>query len=208
MKLAVVTFTNHSRPELLARCKRTVARWLPEDAEHVIVELDGFDNFGQARKDALNLAPVVCFVDDDDEVVNDSLRLCRDALLRHDAGFAFTDEKIIVQHTGASSVRDGRRTYEELFTDPWKFHHLTMYRTAYVPDLPTAGIVSGSEWLLKVGAGMTHGAVHVPVVGYNWWRYKASMLRKKTGKTYTEVQALADSYKGMKSGLVPQYKGK
>lgn len=150
---------------------------LPPRAEFVVVRSSGApqdwitDLWG-----ACGGADAVALVDDDDLVVPGALQQCADAIECSGAGLAFTDEDEI-DEDGArlGPGQSGPRRLMDLAMHPRCAHHLAVFRPALVPRealqvAQQCGI--GLDWLMRAAAGLRGGAVHVPVVGYQWRRHR------------------------------------
>lgn len=213
MDLLIITHTAEHRPEALARCQASVASMLPEGARHIVMIVPGVEFLVPARMAAIYTNPgkLVCFVDDDDIVINDSLRICKAAHEANDVGFVFTDEQMTRKLDGKTLANNsGVRTYEDLLDNPRRFHHLTMYRTDYVPKyhlgLHEEQSGTGIEFLLKAGAGLSHGALHVPIIGYDWTLDPTSLSAPKSKKPkFDHLLHEAFSLEGNRTGPVPTY---
>lgn len=175
--LTVVTHTYNRSSKQLERCVDSVENALPKNANHVVIDVPHDDRaFQQARIDAMKLNDMVAFVDDDDYIHPDSLRLCTDALLDTECGIAFTRE--IIQRDGAkgrSRIKEFK--YDLLSSSVRYVHHLTMYNTKHISSLATElntrfNLYIGIEWVLKYDAAHRAGAIHVPIDGYYWIEHK------------------------------------
>lgn len=180
MSLAVVTFTRYQRPQLLDRCCASVRKDLPVGATHHVVHVPGPSEFADARIRALDLAPVVAFVDDDDQVVNSGLSLAWAAFKSADPGVVFTDEALVDEDNIQIGLREGVRTYEELVDSPWRVHHLSLISVKHVSSMVTRARNYGGSvdrWIraLAIASG---GALHVPVIGYLWTQHLGMMSRE------------------------------
>lgn len=169
--LTVVTHTQFNRPEFLERCKESVAKALPANAEHKIILLDG--NFEHGRYDAFKLDEFVALVDDDDTIHPDSISMCLDALTSTDSDMAFTNEVVVDEKGNKISAGDRSiRTFYGLSSGPRHAHHLVMIRTSAIsPKALELGIKYGAgiEWFITVSAAFSRNkAIHVPLDGYNW----------------------------------------
>ena len=178
MKLAVVTLTRGDHHQWFDAMAESVATALPEGAEHIILQCTAHEHIEPMRWGCFELAEYVAFVDDDDLVLNNSLRLCLNALeLNPDVAVAFTDERYIdAEGNTINSPHDPDRRlqYEHMYMSPQTVHHLVMIRSSAVDREgqrlnEILGI--GGEWLMKVGAAIKGGAIHVPIEGYAWRRH-------------------------------------
>ena len=202
MNLAVVTFTRGLDLEshLLDRCCSSVARDLPPDAQHHIVQVDDIAQFAEARICALDLAPVVAFVDYDDQIVNSGLSIAWKVMKDTQVGVVFTDEALVTLEGSWISSREGQRTYEELTDSPWRVHHLSLVNVSHVSHLVSnirnqAGSID--RWI-RITAIESGGAMHVPSIGYLWTQHPGMMSRSSDLKRYPVGPTLT------RKGLIPQ----
>ncbi len=209
--LAVITFSMPDRVQELERCKASVQRAIEGlDAVHVILPAVKPAQFMQARLDSFKLGyEFIAIVDDDDLVHPDAIRQCLFALEASAAGVAFTDERLVRPDGSVLAERTGARKYEDLFSTPWRFHHLTVYRCSALPKIELGKVaekVGGIEWLTIAGCALTNGAVHIPQIGYDWTMH-ARQLHLGVHQDIEAVKAIAAPWVGTFTGDVPQYKG-
>ncbi|MBT9097479.1 glycosyltransferase family 2 protein [Methylovulum psychrotolerans] len=215
LSLAVVTHTCRAWGRDIRPCLESVKAALPDKAQHVVIAL-GEDNdaFIKARYEALALAEVVAFVDDDDTVEPDALRLGLAALAQSGAGVAFTNE--VKTFADGSEIRHHKAgcTYEMATDSQGIIHHLALIRTAAVSGL-SFGLASrygvDSEWVMKTEAALLHGAVHVPMFGYRWTQHAhqhhclSDQVEKRTHSR--EKISAAMRLWGGNRGVIPVYGG-
>lgn len=171
MGLTVVTHTMKSWGRDISKCIDSVAAAMPVGGKHVIIDLDDHPHdYQEERYKALQLDEYVAFVDDDDYISKDSLRLCLEAIKATDSGIAFTDE-VVINIDGSRTLNSRRINYNMLPLHPQIVHHLTMIRTSAVSTKPIELALKhncGIEWMMKADAALHHGAIHVPIEGYFW----------------------------------------
>lgn len=176
-KLKVITHTRFARPDLLKRCEQSVKEALPPGAEHLIIEC--WRDWAEARLLAATSHELVAFVDDDDEIHKDSLRLCLEAL-QSGLGAACTDE-VSVDSTGAERKSTYLKTYEGVAKHPRAVHHLCVFRghlvDPYALELHHKFGV-GVDWFIKASVVLQHGCVHIPIDGYRWHQHSGQMTRE------------------------------
>lgn len=203
MSVSVITLTRGDRQALLVECAQSVATALPEGGRHVIA--DGRGEFQRTRFDStVGLGGYVAWVDDDDLVCNDALGLCAKALDESGAGIAFTFESGWFSDGSMLATDYREKSLRDVAMHPQAIHHLAMVNTACLDPVVLAEaqrIGTGIDWLMRAYAALKHGAVQVPVIGYQWrqhdeqesrtvaWnlRYTASMraLREVTNRWMT-----------------------
>ncbi len=200
--LAIVTFTDGTRPTQLAQCTASIEVDLPSGATHHVIPVQGLAYYAQQRVEAMALADYVCFVDDDDIIVNKSLSTTFAAIQSGNYAYAFTDEALTDTTGKVLHVRSGRRTYEQLTKMPWMFHHLSMYKTSIFSGKDLSylnGRIGGVNFRFSQIAANEGNAIHVPFVGYNWTQSPTSLSRR------TPIMSI-QPYKVTKTGLIPEYK--
>jgi glycosyltransferase involved in cell wall biosynthesis len=170
MGLTVVTHTLKSWNRDLSRCVDSINAALPENGKHIIIETNDNDNFHKARYDAMSLDDIVIFVDDDDYISPDSLKLCQQALEKTDVGIAFTRE-VKISTDGRSFTSSPPKSSKDILAGPEVIHHMVAYNTKHVSErslrlLSTAD--SSAEWIMKTDALFRAGGIFIPIDGYYW----------------------------------------
>ena len=207
MGLTVVT---HIRPGAPSKwfdaSKESVQRQLPTGARHVIIEAD---DLNAARFAALELDDIICFLDDDDLVINNGLNLCYDAMSDYD--LVFTDEELVDE--GGAVIHSAQRSNLstlDLVSNVRTAHHLSMFRTALAKDCYHIfeKHQACSDWIIKARVGTAGRPGHLPIVGAQW-RQHATSHSKNTQhqeKYSSEVSGLTKDMKRWvaKSSLIPR----
>ena len=207
MKVLVITHTAGNRSNELDRCKQSVANQLDEGDLHQVIHTT---DLMKARWDSLQLADYIAWVDDDDYIMNDSLRLCKQAIQKHDVGIAFTNEFL---YEGA--VHRAQRFYSDVATVPSAIHHLCLLKTSLIPESVWHDYVRigmGLEWLIKGYLALKFGAIHVPVDGYHWTQHSNQHSKSKVewvepyNKVFPQLQKILASYAGnRRDSLIPLF---
>lgn len=187
MSFTVVTLTAGNRPGYLASCLSSVAAGMPAGGAHEVTVCPPDADFQCARwETTMRHGGMVAWVDDDDEVANDGLRLCKEALERTGAGIAFTYEERMNVHGenigGGIPFGELPRTLRDVAMHPRMLHHLAVIRTDCLrPEVLEQAdrIGIGIDWLMRAYVALKHGAVQVPVYGYRW-RQHAQQESKTT----------------------------
>jgi hypothetical protein len=208
--LAVITHTQLKRPDLLERCKESVAAALPEGAEHIVIECDSYETWVNRRiADAMNYE-FVTFVDDDDYISPDSLTMCLLAMQDTGLGAAVTNEVEVYPDRTVRSA--GRRTYQAATIHPRITHHLLMFRGNLID--PKALEVHnrfgvGIDWFIAQSVIQQHGCVQVPIDGYFWTQHDSSMTsqaRETYMRSLRDMQyAIRETWPAKFSGELPVY---
>ena len=173
---------------------------LPKDSFYTIIQCNSKEEWPKIRIDALKLAPYVCFVDDDDVVVNNSIPICLQAMEENDVGVVFTDEELVDLNGNTLSIRDGVRRYDDNINTPWSVHHLSVIQSNAVVDNLDHLLdqIDGVEWFIRSSAMKSKGALHVPIIGYKW-----SFYETQTSKQYSTY--FKRTFDICRSGPIPQY---
>ncbi len=214
MKLAVVTLTRGDRTEYLAECLRSVRTSMPEHGVHQVTVCMG--DFQRTRWGTTFNAPAeyVAWVDDDDLVLDGALARCVDALEVSGAGLAFTDEGRMDAAGAVIVPTESRKlTRRDLAMHPRTAHHLCVVRRSCLAPVllehaQRVGI--GIDWLMRAYAGLVHGAVHVPVVGYLWRGHpgqesKTTAWDRKYLEAMPALRALTRQWMGPLDEPIPQH---
>lgn len=183
--LAVVTFTRYQNPEYMEQMLQSVGK-LPEGATHHFIYCEPHE-YEQKRWECRNLADYLCFVDDDDVLINDSLNRCwAECLMNPEVGVVFTAQQFINSHNhvieddlmgshGCASI-----TYEDVTRHSQAIHHLAIIRTSSIHHdcLPLALTAqAGIDWMMKGSAAVIDGALHLPFYGYQWRQHAQSQSK-------------------------------
>lgn len=207
--IAIVTHTLHRSP-WAGEAMQSVLRNMPDNAIHVVE--DGSRGLETVRPMALRKAPFVCFVDDDDIVVNDSIRLTYAALEAYpEAGVAFTSEVMIDEAGHVLRHNNNPVTYQDVANMPTAIHGLAMIRTRCVNPEAAAfarAYGAGIDWLTVASAALEHGAIHVPIIGYHWRRHEQShsmRCRTQFARALPMLRAATHRWMGQRHGPVEQF---
>lgn len=189
--LTVVTHTDSKSRKDISRCIESVNAALIENSNHLIIDIGkvNLPDFINKRYDAMSLNDIIIFVDDDDYVTPESLRVCVDALRETGAGIAFTQETSVRQDGTFSSIRKKPRTNAAICTSPTVIHHMTAYRTKYVTDRAltlSTQVECGIEWIMKADALARAGSVHIPLMCYYWVQHS---------EQYSRLPSIVSSYR-------------
>lgn len=204
-RLMVVTHTRNERPLLRAEMLKSLVGQLPDYAEHVFIDCMDYAHFEHARWESLQLAEFVCFVDDDDKVINDSIRKCMAEFDKNPSlGVVFTSQQMIDQQGNPlpdlpCMSESGTLTYRQVASSAQSIHHLAIIRSAAVdPRCLTVSQALGGigiEWLIKATPAIRHGAVHVPIYGYQWRQYPDSRSKSEGWiKAYNAELSMLQSF--------------
>lgn len=209
-KLRVITHTQGKRPDLLDRCIKSVQQALPSGAEHVIIHTSSYLEWAESRVDSIISSELACFVDDDDEIHPDSLRLCLEALQGTNLGVACTNEVVVISD-GHEQRIDKKKTYQGVASSPREVHHLCVIRGEAVDpnikqEIRRLGGM-GVDWLIKASACLQHGDVHVPIDGYRWYMSADSdmvRIRPKYNFMMPKILELTSQWAG-RTGYLKTY---
>lgn len=175
MTLTVITHTKFERPELLERCKASVAAALPPDARHLVIECEDRETWARRRVQDAREHDIIAFVDDDDYVHPDAFKLCLKAMEQTGLGSACTDE-VEVDLAGKHIQRAfGEKTYYTSTLHPRVIHHVCMMRSKLIDERCSkfhtefGGV--GVDWFIRQSVVQQHGCVHVPIDGHFWTQH-------------------------------------
>lgn len=211
MNLAVVTHTCRSYKRDISRCVKSVEAALPPTAKHYVIETPNDSTmFIKARFKSLELADIVIFVDDDDYISVDSLKLLMSAMSKHDVGLAYTQETV-VDIFGKETLRlQVNVKCEDVIRNPCIIHHMSAYRTSCVDSRTIDAAMKyghGIEWGMKVCAIQNLGAIHIPHNGYYWCQHTNQLHRQKTQARLvsSSITNYRDEMKkwGNRTGVIP-----
>lgn len=168
--ISLLTLTQPHWARLLEECVESAGAEL-----QLIVQSASPEEYGRDRVRQIRMAETeyVAFLDDDDTLEPAALDYCRDAILQYpDAGVFVTNENLMSFDGSTKRPNVSQKTYLAAAFTPRNMHHLCVMRKSAI-DLEGALALHeqfgrGIDWCLKASAAMTHGAVHVPRVLYNW----------------------------------------
>lgn len=216
MTIAVVThFNPNNKSKWFDEAIASVEKYLPNNATHHLIEARSVEELEELRWAALKLAPFVCFVDDDDLVLDDSISKCFKALTdRPEVAVAFTDELYINEdgmEIPSVHAADRNVSYFAAAQSPQSIHHLVMLRTDRVDwraKTLNGTIGRGCDWLIKASTAIAGGAIHLPFKGYAW-RHRAGQVSKNAdwNVSYTSKMGLIRAYLGsqiIKNDIIPK----
>ena len=172
--LTVITHTKNERPELLERCKASVQAALPPGGQHLIIECADRATWVKRRALDARQHELVAFVDDDDYIHPDSLKLCLAAIQQTGLGAACTDE-VEVDVDGRTLRRiSGKKTYVDSTVHPRIIHHICVMRGELIDERAIEfhqrfGV--GIDWFIRESVVLQHGCVHVPIDGHFWTQH-------------------------------------
>lgn len=219
LKLAVITHTSgkNTNKHLYDTAMNSVAKSLPFGAEHKVIVCNSRVELASARWACLDLAEYICFVDDDDRVINNSIALCLEALESNPhLGVAFTNEKYINldgEEIKSPHDKDRSPVYEQVKFSAQVIHHLVMIRTR-VADIQgkrlSDAVGIGGEWMLKGGTALKSGAIHVPIEGYEWRQHPTQHSKDDVWRLkYNDSMHLLQVYlasQNYRSGEIERFK--
>lgn len=172
--LTVITHTKFERPKLLERCKRSVAAALPDGARHLIIECKDKDEWVQRRVQDAREHDIIAFVDDDDYIAPNSLKLCLAAMEQSGLAAACTDEvEVDLNENVLQRVRT-KKTYMDSTIHPRIIHHLCLMRGKLVDEKAIElhrhfGV--GIDWFIRESVVLQYGCIHVPIDGHFWTQH-------------------------------------
>lgn len=221
-ELTIITHTrlNNPYPELLERCKQSVDAALIPGAQHLVLVNDlpglvGDGNqwveFAHLRYSALQYSKYIAFVDDDDYIHSDSLKLCMDALLSSGAGVAVTNEVVVNVDGKQLSANRLPRAYCGVSMHPRTIHHLTIMKSELVSPVALDLALQfgvGIEWAMKASACLHGGGVHIPIDGAYWTQHtnRPSIMNNERRAYDEKILPMGNAIKKafpVRQGLLP-----
>ncbi len=181
-KYAVVTITNNKVSEpIMQSAMDSIKANLPPGTAHIVLN-DTTNTPGDHTKyyqlllESLQVAEYICYVDDDDLVVNNSIAILQQAIEATGADMAFTDEiprNINVDAPIPKTLpTPSAPSVGTILGGPLGAHHLCMFRTAAVDVSAVTAAVSQIaapyDWVFRAWIAAHGKIVHVPIVGYVW----------------------------------------
>jgi len=210
--LTVITHTKNERPELLERCRKSVAEALPPGSQHLIIECPDRPTWVRRRMSDAMEHDLVAFVDDDDYISKDSLKLCLAAIEKTGLAAACTDDVDV--NLDGKILRHGRgkKTYMDATVHPRVIHHLCVLRGKLIDPRVVEfndrfGV--GIDWLIRQSVIQQHGCVHVPIDGYFWTQHPGQHTihsRNLYMQSMREIQYLIrETWPAKFTGALPIY---
>ena len=216
MALTVVTHTSQAYGRDITRCVQSVNAALVDDCRHVVFELPGDnESYIQGRYDAMKLGGWVAFVDDDDWIPPNVLKHCMAAIKANsDVGVVFT-RCVQLLPDGSKSLEQECHGYIDVAIRPTALHNIACINTARVTPRALALAKQhgcGIDWTMKAEAALTHGAVHVPTVGYYYdcshgqsRRSIDPIVTANYGRSMIAIAQTLRTWK-IKNGKIPSFK--
>lgn len=210
MNLTVITHTKFERPELLKRCQKSVDEALPLGAVHKIIHADSGEEWVKSRLKSALEHEYVCYVDDDDYLHPDSLKLCMRAIQEYGLAAACTDE-VEVDSSGTVLRRsNGEKSYFAAAIHPRVIHRICVLRG----DLVDPRVVEfnnrfgvGIDWFICQSVVQPHGCVYVPIDGYFWTQHSGQLTNLAQQRYNSQIremsQLIRQTWPAQFSGLLP-----
>lgn len=171
------TLTRMHHPKWLAEAIRSV----PAGVGHVVYYCDG--DFREKRWLGLHADEFVGAIDDDDRLRAEGLHACVEALKATGAGIAFTYEAKIDEIGRVLPTQFRSYTARDVAMHPNNLHHFALIRRECLDlevfELSRQFHAGSIDWLSKAWVALKHGAVQVPVIGYDWRLHTQCMSRER-----------------------------
>lgn len=169
---------------MLDRCTQSVARAcarLP-GSKHIILETPTRELWARSRIEEAQKHEFVTFVDDDDFIAEDSLRLSYEAIMQTGLGSSIVNETQVDVDGNTIRETTGVRTYELAALHPQVVHNLCVVRGSLVDprafELHSA-FGMGIDWFIRQSVVQRYGCVTVPIQGYFWTQHQDTMHTKE-----------------------------
>ena len=182
-RLAVVTHYSE-KGEHFSEMLSSLASAMPDYAEHFLIHCPNSADFVKARWESRLLGDHFVFVDSDDLVINDSIRMCMAVFDdRQELGAVFTKQELIDVNGNPLRSRNPINDphYHHLITNVQAMHHLTILRSGAIHEGVLKAVLEtglpSPDWAMKASAALTHGAQLVPISGYKWRQHRGSQSK-------------------------------
>lgn len=180
----------------LMPCGRPVNPWFDQclasvrgRATHVVL----LDQLGymDARLWSYSQGETVANLDHDDVLPPGGLEACEAALQATGAGVAFTWQRSIDGHGVVQRERTERVRPVDVMSTPDSIHHLSVLRTDLIPttllsEVRAAGLLH-VDWVVRAYLALVHGAVQVPMIGYEWRQHRGQMTRNMDKADFKQI---------------------
>jgi hypothetical protein len=186
MSITLHTLTRLRHPKWLAQAINSV----PAGVKHKLIFCT--DDFVSNRWAGLQLDELVGAVDDDDVLRAEGLHACVAALKATGAGIAFTYEAKMDETGRHFPPQHQAYSTRDVAMHPNVLHHFALMRSEClsmeIVDIARRFHSGSIDWLSKAWVALKHGAVQVPVVGYDWRLHDGCMSREAP-----EVRGVAEN---------------
>ncbi|MGH7185091.1 MAG: hypothetical protein ACREIB_02280 [Pseudomonadota bacterium] len=204
--IAVHTLTRGDRGPWLDECVRSV----PQGVRYAIVPCG---NFVDDRWRGMTASDWTGFVDDDDRLVGDPIAACAAALQDTGAGVAFTWDRTVAED--GKPLRDNTYpvAYEDIPNHPYAVRQFSLVRAACLDSEPRrlADAIGPHvlDFALKARVALRHGAVQVPMIGYERRRHAGGMSRLGFREQWAAAQPTIQAWFAAsgRRGPVPVWRG-
>lgn len=205
--IGIVTHTR-GNARWIAECEVSVRAALIPEARHEIRVMR--DDYTSERWRALQDFEFCGFVDDDDTVHADAVRLCHRALIESGAGVAFTAQAEISELGVHIRNTPPAQRYFDVAMTPQAIHHFALIRRDAVGiEAFNTGreLGIGIDWLMKANAALRHGAIFVPMVGYSWRKHEGQDYKQRAADFEKASAALRSTTASWlrSNARIPQY---
>lgn len=209
--LTIATVTNFQRPEALQRTIKSVEVALVPGVTHKI--FDGSKDFINAHFSARKCDEYVAIVDDDDTIMPNAISIILAAISALPGYGVYCSDEMRVDVAGCSLIDNAKilRTYAGVMSSPRNVHHLCVTNSRYI-DTAAFDIHDefgfGGCWILKVGAAITGGMVHIPQKLYNWTDTPNSLSKIDADKYHSKLPLVTKRLKqvwGTRTDSIPKF---
>lgn len=209
--LTIATVTNFQRPKALQLTIKSVEAALVPGVTHKI--FDGSNDFMRAHYNARMCDDYVAIVDDDDTISPDAIVILLAAIAAFPGYGAYCSDEKRVDTAGVVLLDTAKiiRTYSAVLSSPRNIHHLCATNRRYV-DSRALDIHDefgfGGCWVLKAGAAVTGGMIHIPHQLYNWTDTPNSLSKMDADKYESRLPQVTKRLKqiwGSRTDSIPKF---
>lgn len=148
-------------------------------------------DFYEDRKANYKTRGLIGMVDSDDLIRPEAVSACIEAMKQSGAGVAFTYQREFYED-GSEAVSNVRINARDVCARANSVHHFCLINSSLVPpylfdliDALGAGITV--DWIVKAYVALRHGAVQVPIIGYDWRQHEHQHSRRMSKQHVIET---------------------
>jgi hypothetical protein len=163
-------------------------------SKHIVVETPTPQAWAQSRMEHACSHEFVTFVDDDDFIAEDSLKLSFDAIIGSGMGSSIVNETQVDIEGKIIRETTGIRRYELATIHPQVVHNLCVIRGALADPRALElhnKFGMGIDWFIRQSVVQRYGCIAVPIQGYFWTQHPTSMHNMEEYRTQLPLMSNA-----------------
>lgn len=153
-------------------------------------------------------------VDYDDRISPDAIQRCREAMYATGAGVAFTWQRLIDPEGAPLGEETAPISPRDVCSRPNSIHHFALMQSALLPEhlfdvIEAIGAQMSVDWIVRAYLALRHGAVQVPMLGYDWRQHENQTSRvedKAYGPSVRNARALIKTWAPSDQALFQPFK--